>query len=66
MPLLDRITQPADLRDRFRTTRDAILRRLVELARGARDALRFVWCEQVDDALAAALVDEPVTAQAAE
>ncbi|MFO1075137.1 MAG: endopeptidase La [Geminicoccaceae bacterium] len=37
-----------------------------DIPQGARDALRFVWCEQVDDALAAALVDEPVTAQAAE
>ena len=37
-----------------------------DIPEAARKDLRFVWCEQVDDALAAALENEPVTAAAAE
>lgn len=37
-----------------------------EIPEAARKDLRFVWCEQVDDALAAALDNEPATAAAAE
>jgi ATP-dependent Lon protease len=37
-----------------------------EIPEAARQDLRFVWCEQVDDVLAAALEEEPATAAAAE
>ena len=32
-----------------------------EIPEGAKQGLEFVWCERVDDALAAALQDEPAT-----
>ena len=37
-----------------------------DIPEGARDDLRFVWCERVDDALEAALEETAATAQAAE
>lgn len=37
-----------------------------DIPEAARQGLRFVWCEQVDDVLASALEEEPATAAAAE
>ena len=35
-----------------------------EIPEGAKQGLEFVWCERVDDALAAALEEEPNATQA--